>query len=106
MPLFSGFIAEFPIFLGVWKEQWLVAVISSVSIIITAAYIMRNIRQVFFGDMPADLEHHHIADVTILDKVAISTLCLLMILIGLFPSFMVPLVETGVENILRLLGGA
>ena len=104
MPGFSGFVAEFPIFLGVWREQWLVAVISSISIIITAAYIMRNIRQVFFGDIPERFEGH-LTDVTVLDKVAITTLCLFMILIGLFPGFMVPMVETGVENILRLLGG-
>jgi len=105
MPGFSGFVAEFPIFMGLWGVQWLVAVIASTSIIITAAYIMRNIRQVFFGDMPAKLEGH-MTDVTILDKVAITTLCVLMIIIGLFPSFMVPMVEKGVENILRLLGGA
>jgi NADH-quinone oxidoreductase subunit M len=104
MPGFSGFVAEFPIFLGVWREQWLVAVISSISIIITAAYIMRNIRQVFFGEIPEQFEGH-LTDVTVLDKVAITTLCLFMILIGLFPGFMVPMVETGVENILRLLGG-
>ena len=104
MPGFSGFVAEFPIFLGVWREQWLVAVISSISIVITAAYIMRNIRQVFFSDLPEKLDGH-LTDVTVLDKVAIATLCLFMILIGLFPGFMVPMVETGVENILRLLGG-
>jgi NADH-quinone oxidoreductase subunit M len=105
MPLFSGFIAEFPIFMGVWGRQWLVAVIASISIVITAAYIMRNIRQVFFGELPEKLQGH-LTDVTVLDKVAITTLCLLMILIGLFPSFMVPMVQTGVQNILRLLGGA
>jgi NADH-quinone oxidoreductase subunit M len=105
MPGFSGFVAEFPIFMGVWGVQWLVAVIASISIVITAAYIMRNIRQVFFGDMPQKLEGH-MTDVTVLDKVAITTLCLFMIVIGLFPSFMVPMVEKGVENILRLLGGA
>ena len=105
MPAFSGFVAEFPIFMGVWNVQWLVAVIASISIVITAAYIMRNIRQVFFGDMPEKLEGH-MTDVTVLDKVAITTLCLFMIVIGLFPSFMVPMVEKGVENILRLLGGA
>jgi NADH-quinone oxidoreductase subunit M len=105
MPLFSGFIAEFPIFMGVWGRQWLVAVIASISIVITAAYIMRNIRQVFFGNMPEKLEGH-ITDITILDKVAITTLCFFMIVIGLFPSFMVPMVQTGVENILRLLGGS
>jgi NADH-quinone oxidoreductase subunit M len=105
MPLFSGFVAEFPIFMGVWNRQWLVAVISSISIVITAAYIMRNIRQVFFGDVPERFEGH-LTDVTVLDKVAITTLCLFMIVIGLFPGFMVPLVERGVDNILRLLGGA
>jgi NADH-quinone oxidoreductase subunit M len=103
MPLFSGFVAEFPIFLGVWKEQWLVAVISSISIIITAAYILLNIRKVFFGKIPEKFEGH-LTDITVLDKVAITTLCLFMVLIGLYPSFMVPMVATGVENILRLLG--
>jgi NADH-quinone oxidoreductase subunit M len=106
MPGFSGFVAEFPIFMGVWGTQWIIAVIASISIIITAAYIMRNIRQVFFSSMPENLKEHHITDVTALDKIAIGTLCLFMIGIGIFPSMMVPMIEKGVENILRLLGGA
>jgi NADH-quinone oxidoreductase subunit M len=106
MPGFSGFVAEFPIFMGVWGKQWLIAVIASISIIITAAYIMRNIRQVFFSPMPENLKEHHLTDITALDKIAIGTLCFFMIGIGIFPSMMVPMIERGVENILRLLGGA
>ena len=105
MPGFSGFVAEFPIFMGVWQSRWLVAVIASISIVITAAYIMMNIRKVFFGDLPEKLEGH-VGDITVLDKVAIVTLCMLMIGIGIFPGLMVPMVQTGVQNILRLLGGA
>ncbi len=105
MPGFSGFVAEFPIFMGVWKTQWLVAVVASISIVITAAYIMRNIRMVFFGDMPEKF-HGHISHLTALDKIAIVTLCLFMVGIGLFPSLMVPMVQTGVDHILQLLGGA
>ncbi len=104
MPLFSGFVAEFPIFMGVWQVHWLVAVICSISIVITAAYIMRNIRQVFFGDLPEQLTGH-MTDITILDKVAITTLCLFMIVIGIYPKFMAPMVQTGVDYVLRLLGG-
>ena len=107
MPGFSGFIAEFPIFMGVWGVRWLVAVIASISIVITAAYIMRNIRQVFFGELPEKFEGH-LTDITILDKVAITTLCLFMVIIGLFPRFMVPMVQSGVQyimNILHPLGG-
>ena len=106
MPGFSGFVAEFPIFMGVWGRQWMLAVVASISIIITAAYIMMNIRKVFFSPMPEEIQKHHIGDITMLDKVAIATLCFFMIIIGMFPSVMVPMVETGVENILRLLGGA
>jgi NADH-quinone oxidoreductase subunit M len=105
MPGFSGFVAEFPIFLGVWQRAPLAAIIASISIVITAAYIMTNIRRVFFGEMPTHLEGH-ISPLTALDKVAIATLCLLMVALGLFPWLMAPMVQTGVDNILRLLGGA
>jgi NADH-quinone oxidoreductase subunit M len=105
MPGFSGFVAEFPIFMGVWQRVPLGAIIASISIVITAAYIMLAIRRVFFGDVPANLEGH-ISAITALDKVAIVTLCLCMVLLGLFPSLMVPMVQSGVENLMRLLGGA
>jgi NADH-quinone oxidoreductase subunit M len=105
MPGFSGFVAEFPIFMGVWGAQWLVAVIASISIVITAAYIMRNIRMVFFGDMPEKFQGHF-SPLTVLDKIAIVTLCAFMIGIGMFPSIMTPMVQTGVQHILTLLGGA
>ncbi len=105
MPGFSGFVAEFPIFMGVWQVAPLAAIIASVSIIITAAYIMLAIRRVFFGEIPANLEGH-ISPLRALDKLAIVTLCFLMIVIGIFPSVIVPMVQTGVENVLRLLGGA
>lgn len=105
MPGFSGFVAEFPIFLGVWHTQWLVAVIASVSIIITAAYIMKVVRRVFFGEMPEQFQGH-ITPVTWRDRLAVVTLCAFMIVIGLFPAVMVPMVQTGVSHILTLLGGA
>jgi NADH-quinone oxidoreductase subunit M len=104
MPGFSGFVAEFPIFLGVWRTQWLVAVISSISIVITAAYILLAVRRVFFNPLPGNLEGH-ITDITKFDKTALATLCFFMVLIGLFPVVMVPMIQKGVENVLRLLGG-
>jgi NADH-quinone oxidoreductase subunit M len=79
--------------------------IAIISIVITAAYIMRIIGRVFFGKMPEEFEHH-IGDVTPLDKVALVVLCTIMIGIGVYPPLMVPLVASGVEHILRLVGGA
>ena len=105
MPGFSGFIAEFPIFLGVWQFKPWIAIVASISIVITASYIIRIISKVFFGKMPEEYADH-IHDVTILDKVALVLLAGILVLVGIYPAIMVPLVESGVDNILRLLGGA
>lgn len=105
MPGFSGFVAEFPIFMGVWQVKPWVAILAVISIIITAAYIMIAIRRTFFGEMPKELEGH-ITPTSAMDKVALVLLSGLMIALGVFPAIMVPMVQTGVNNILRLLGGA
>jgi NADH-quinone oxidoreductase subunit M len=105
MPGFSGFIAEFPIFMGVWKFQPWIAIVASISIVITASYIIRIISKVFFGKMPEEYADH-IHDVTVLDKVALVLLAGILVVLGIYPKIMVPLVESGVDNILRLLGGA
>jgi len=104
MPGFSGFVAEFPIFMGVWQVKPIVAIIASISIVITASYIIRIIGKVFFGPMPEELEHH-VGDVTALDKVALVVLCVIMITIGVYPSIMSNLVTSGVDHILTLFGG-
>ena len=105
MPGFSGFVAEFPIFMGVWQVRPWTAILAALSIVITAAYIMLAIRRTFFGEMPAKFEGH-IKPVSVMDKVALTLLSALMIGLGMFPSLMVPMVQSGVENVLRILGGA
>ncbi len=105
MPGFSGFVAEFPIFMGVWQVKPWVAILAVISIVITAAYIMLAIRRTFFGEMPKELEGH-ITPTKAIDKVALVLLSGLMIGLGIFPAIMVPMVQTGIENVLRLLGGA
>jgi len=105
MPGFSGFVAEFPIFMGLWGSIPWIAIAAVISIVITASYIIRIITKVFFGQMPAEFEGHT-HDVTVLDKVALVTLSAILIVVGVFPWVMVPMVQSGVNNILRLLGGA
>jgi NADH-quinone oxidoreductase subunit M len=106
MPGLSGFVAEFPIFMGVWRVMPIVAIIAAISIVITASYIIRITGKVFFGQVPEPLEHHNIGDVTALDKVALGMLSIILIALGVYPALMVPLVSSGVNLVLSLLGGA
>ena len=105
MPGLSGFTAEFPIFMGVWQVRPIFAIIASISIVITASYIIRIIGKVFFGPIPEEFDHH-VGDVTKKDKLALALLCLIMITIGVYPSIMGNLVSSGVDRILSLFGGA
>ncbi len=117
MPGFSGFIAELPIFLGAWQAgntlseffiapfyAW-IAIISALAIVITAAYVLRVVQRVFFGAMPERFVHE-VGDVKVLDKVAITFLSVILILLGWFPALMAPLVQTGVTDVMAILGGA
>ena len=46
-----------------------------------------------------------ISDITIMDKVAIGLLVLTMVALGCFPSLMSPIIQSGVDRILVILGG-
>jgi NADH-quinone oxidoreductase subunit M len=105
MPGFSGFVAEFPIFMGLWGSHPWIAIVAAISIVITVSYIIRIIGSVFFGKLPEEFEGH-VHDVTVLDKVALVFLSAILVIVGVYPSIMVPMVESGVNTILRLLGGA
>lgn len=104
MPGFSGFVAEFPIFMGLWNYQPWIAIVAVISIVITASYIIRVVSRVFFGEMPEQFVGH-IGDVTVLDKVALLVLCVILVGVGVYPSVMVPIVESGVNGVLALFGG-
>ena len=104
MPGFSGFIAEFPIFLGLWQRQPIVAMVAVLGIVITAAYIMRVVRGVFFGEVPAVFEGQ-ITSITTFDKIALVLLSGVLILIGIYPAIMAPLVQSGADAVLRIIGG-
>jgi len=105
MPGFSGFAAEFPIFMGLWRAMPVAAIIAVIGVIITAAYILRVINSVFFGKLPDALEGH-ITPINILDKISIVLLAAFMIAFGIFPSLISQTVGSGVNHILTLLGGA
>ena len=104
MPGFSGFIAEMPIYIGAWKSVPLVAIISSISIVVTAAYILLVARRVFFGDVPEGIKSG-LSDITSMDKAVVILLSVILLVVGVFPSVLVPWIEAGVRHILVLTGG-
>jgi NADH-quinone oxidoreductase subunit M len=104
MPGFSGFVAEFPIFLGLWQVKPVVALIAALGIVITASYIMRVVGGVFFGTLPETFAGQ-IGPIRGQDRIALVVLAGLLILIGLYPAVMAPMIQSGAGAVLRVVGG-
>jgi NADH-quinone oxidoreductase subunit M len=106
MPGFSGFVAEFQIFLGLWSAEnvawyypW-IAIISASGIVVTAAYVLRVVQRVFFGELKP--EFASLPGINFLDKTAIVILASVLILVGVYPKILMTLVEVGVAPIAAL----
>lgn len=128
MPGFSGFVAEFPILIGVWEgvppevvaatenpttlltkaaggagSYYTYIVVAAVlGIILTAAYVLRVTGQVFFGEFNEE-RFPGIKDITFLDRVALVTLGFWLIFVGLFPAFMWDTIASGMQPVADLL---
>jgi len=120
MPGLSGFIAEFPIFQGMWaaSEQItlqlgafqlsnyysVLVIISALGIVITAAYVLRVAGQVFFGEFDAE-RFHDVGNIEMTDRIVLLILGSPLLILGLYPPIMAPMIESGIRPIIALLGG-
>ena len=121
MPGLSGFIAEFPIFIGMWQASEnvvlqigtftltnyysVIVIIAALGIVITAAYVLRVTSQVFFGEFDAE-KYPDVGDITITDRAVLILLGAPLIILGVLPSVMAPMIESGIWPVIALLGGA
>lgn len=120
MPGFSGFIAEFPIFAGMWNASEhvtlqignftlsnyysVLVIIAALGIVVTAAYVLRVTAQVFMGEFRRD-RYPDVDDITVREKFILVFLGAPLILLGVLPGIMAPMLEVGMRPVLAILGG-
>lgn len=119
MPGLSGFVAEFPIFQGMWAASEnvsltignftltnyysIIVIFAALGIVITAAYVLRVTGQVFFGEFDA-AKYPEVGDIDIQDKILLLILGVPLLVLGLYPQLMSPMIATGLQPILTMLG--
>jgi NADH-quinone oxidoreductase subunit M len=102
MPGTAGFYAEFNIFIGVWERFPLIAILAGIAIPITAAYILRVVRQVFLGEV-RNPEFWHLPKLTWQEYAAGAILAPFIFAIGLFPNLIHPMVDRSVAPVVQRL---
>ena len=100
LPGTSGFVGEFLILMGVFKDNFLVAVIASLGVILGAAYMLWLYKRVVFGKLVnSDLKK--MLDLDKSELFILSCLAIPTIFFGFYPDPLINTIEVSVSDLIR-----
>ena len=97
LPGLAGFVAEFQVFAGTFAIYPWLAAIGLLGILITAALFLRMVQQLFFGELPA--RWSDLKDLTRVEGAILAVLLLLVLVIGIYPAWVLELIGSGVAAV-------
>ena len=101
LPGTSGFIGEFLILMGAFKDNFLVAVVASLGVILGAAYILWLYKRVVFGELVnKDLEK--MKDLNRSEYFILISLAIPIIFFGFYPEPLFNTIEVSVNNLISM----
>lgn len=104
LPGLAGFVAEYAVFVGAFGPWPVYTALGAAGIVITAGYILWMVERVFFGPAKADQKLEHVGDAKGLELVPLFTLTALVLLVGLYPTVVTAIIDSGVAPIVARLG--
>jgi len=107
LPATAGFVAEFLTFVGAWASAhswWLFPGV--IGAFLTSIYVLRVVRQIFWGEKSADPHFQHLPDAQGTEWVALVMLVCVLILFGVLPNLLLAPIDTATVPLLVRLGVA
>jgi NADH-quinone oxidoreductase subunit M len=113
LPGLFGFIAESHVFIGgffgnPWSDpnvsKWL-TIIATLSIVVTAVYVLRGLAKVFQGPLD-EVKFHGLTDATIPEKISTGLLIATLALGGMLPWYAIDLINSSLAPIVNRLGAS
>ena len=100
LPGTSGFIGEFLILMGAFKDNFLVAVIASIGVILGAAYMLWLYKRVVFGKL-LNKELEKMIDLDQSEYFILITLAIPILFIGFYPEPIINTIEVSVNDLIE-----
>jgi NADH-quinone oxidoreductase subunit M len=101
LPGTSGFVGEFLILMGAFKDNFLVAVIASIGVIFGAAYMLWLYRRVIFGNL-INKDLLKIPDLDNSEKFILWSLAIPVLFFGFYPEPLINTIEISVQNLIEM----
>lgn len=100
MPGFNGFVGEFLILIGSWGfSRWMVAV-SSVGVILAAAYVLWMLQRVLYGEVTNE-KNRKLADLSKRELVVLVPLVALSLIMGVLSPYFTRTMEPSIDAMVR-----
>jgi NADH-quinone oxidoreductase subunit M len=103
LPLTNGFIGEFLLLNGVYRYNMWMAIISGLTIILGAVYMLRVYKNVMQGETNALTVLF--TDITLSEKLILGVICAFIIIIGVYPQPVMHLSEAAVNTLMNTVNG-
>ena len=100
LPGTSGFIGEFLILMGAFKDNFLVAVIASIGVILGAAYILWMYKRVVFGKI-INPELKTMIDLNRSEFLVLSCLAVPILFFGFYPEPLINTIEVSINDLIE-----
>ncbi|MCY3780538.1 MAG: NADH-quinone oxidoreductase subunit M [Chloroflexi bacterium] len=98
LPGLNGFVSEFLIVRGAWPVFTALTAIAMIGLLFTGGYILKGIRAVLHG--PFNLRwRDYSLELTPAEMLGMAPLIVLMLLTGVYPNWILPLINTTVSSI-------
>ena len=101
LPGTSGFIGEFLILMGAFKDNFLVAVIASLGVILGAAYMLWLYRRVVFGSLTNN-NLLKITDLNNSEKFILWFLAVPVLFFGFYPEPLINTIEISIKDLIEM----
>ena len=101
LPGTSGFIGEFLILMGVFKDNFLVAVIASLGVILGAAYMLWLYKRVVFGKL-VNKDLTKMVDLNKSEYFILSCLAIPTLFFGFYPDPLINTIEVSVSDLINM----
>jgi len=100
LPGTTGFVGEFLILIGAFKDNFLVAVVASIGVILGAAYMLWLYKRVVFGEL-INKDLKNMVDLNKSELIILSSLALPSLYFGFYPEPLISTVEMSVSNLIN-----
>lgn len=104
LPGLSGFVAELLVFIGAFRTYPILAAIGVFGAAVTAVYILRLMAKVFFGPIPERWQS--LNDASILEGATMASLAAVLVIVGIYPTYIIRVINTGVLPFIERITGA